>query len=217
MKTLDMTPTLATVNVRDRRLGNPKVGGEGTLALASLSGLNYSDINLLEFGGSALFSAEPWRGDEQPQFYGMVRVSDVRNPFQVVRSVVTLDRILVIDLMPWRTGAKESLGNQSVNLPVMPMVFTGKIKAKVARRVNLGLQDKADVGTPTLTHPADTSKVGHVIPAFVADDGSPFFGFLGQSLCARLRVHRESPFSVPCSRRSIMPRGCSYYTRKTGI
>jgi hypothetical protein len=124
----------------------------------------------------------------------MATILSVAKPFQIGKPVIRWDSVSVVDFMPLWTGAEEGSGYQRSDPTGVTLVVTPETHVKTTSVTQSRLEDSSSVETVIWSNPPYPSKAGNLIPALVPNDGTPLFGGYG-----RLRVHRKTLLSVPCS------------------
>jgi hypothetical protein len=140
---------------------------------------------------------------------GVAGVSGRGDPFQVRRAIVDLDAIDVIHLLAGDGWPGEGGEYEAVNAEPYGLTLTAEANLEIAPVVQPRLENIANIGIGGLPHTSHPSEIGDLVETLVAKDGLP--GFKGG--CARLGVHRKTPFGATWPDGQHR-RGHTYYTTR---
>ena len=204
-----MSPSPAVQYTPDCMFGHPVAPRHFATANLAPCCPDYRDVFISEFGLAVQLTP---RGIQQSHVTSVPQVGKGRRPLQVAHPIVGLDAIPVVHLMTDWLGFKERLGYQAMNPCASTSMAAGQGNTNVAiGATKCRLEDSTRAGSTSRCYAPHAPTTGYLVPAFVPNNRTPFFGG-----CVRLGAHREPPFSVPCSRTastvaaaSIIPQGAT--------
>ena len=205
-----MTPVNTLPNQANRGGRHAVFPGQICPAYRVTQGANASYIRSREFCRWRFFAPKAWLAPAirfaQSLAHGVLHVLGRRNLFQIDKAIVGLDTVDVIGLFPWCEGASEGFQDEAVNKMVArPSVPATRVKAEEEIPTSGFTGPKVSIDSDRMlgetNYSPDMAQVGDLIATFMPDNGAPFFGG-----CARLRVHRKTPFGATPGAVNPVPR-----------
>jgi len=212
MSTLDMTPSTTGLNQRDMGARNTELLGQrGLCHLAPSHPDSTNVIGTQPRVPVALTLGIRGGHHQKTERVGVIHILSTGNLLKVTQPIVGFAAVDMVGLFPWCEGAKESSEYHSMNrASSLSAILTERnLKIPLMSLNRFKNPSRKTYGAATWGTATDVAKTRYLVPAFVADNGTPFFGGL---LCARLRAHRKVvPFGV-AQADGPYHRACTYYT-----
>jgi len=203
----NVPPSSAPLNVANIRPANAISCGKFAFDDLAASRPNRPYICFAEFSVAVPFTQHR---RHPTKFVGMSRVLAMSDPFKIARTVVSFVAVLMVDLVAHRRQTQKCLGNQTMNPNGSPSTMSPQKYLAIPIGTWRWAKNMSRLCSWPSHNSAHLAEARHIVPAFIADDGSPFFG--GSD---RLRLHRKVPFGAM---RSDAPqhRGRTYYSTTRG-
>jgi len=180
-----MLPPPPMKDVPDGRSRHPKAPCQFYLTKLITQGANLANLSLGQLCHAVAFTIR-----REARVVGMADILGGRHPFQVSEAIVGLDAVDVVALLVGGRRAGEGGKNQAVKIKIARPA-TAETYVEITRRAHVGLEDSASPSTLGSSNPSHSTEAGDLIPAFVADNGTPILGFQNKGKLCRLRVHQK--------------------------